>query len=117
MLRVPDEEVNRSLGSGVTHIVEDSCHPFMTVRAVVAVRATPSLVVAAPSDDLRFRQILNAGDPLCPIRPVLPGCRHPSSLQAKNFFSPGEIGMERRSLEINPQYLCYSLKTLRISDY
>jgi hypothetical protein len=99
MLRVLDEEVDGPLRSGVTHIVEDSPHSSMAVRAVVAVRAGPLPVVAASFDDLRFRQILNACDPLGPIRPVLPGCRHLSSLQEKNFFSPGEIGLERRSLE------------------
>jgi hypothetical protein len=109
MLRVPDEEVDGSLRSGITHIVKDSSHPSMTVRAVVAVRAGPPFVITAPFDDLRFREILNARDPLCSIRPVLPGCRHPSSLQAKNFFSPGEIGLERRSLERKSQYLCYRL--------
>jgi hypothetical protein len=109
MLRVSDEEVDGSLRSGVTHIVEDSSHPSMTVRAVVAVWARPPSVITAPFDDLRFREILNACDSLCPIRPVLPGCRHLSSLQAKNFFSAGEIGLERRSLERKPQYLCYRL--------
>jgi hypothetical protein len=97
MLREPDVEIHRSFRSGVAHVVEDSIHPSVSVRAVVAVRAEPVFVVTAAFDDLRVGKVRNARDPLCSIRSVLPGCGHLSSLQAKNFFSPEEIGSERPS--------------------
>jgi len=92
MLRVPDVEIHRAFRSGVAHVVEDSFHLSVPVRAVVAVRAGPAFVVTAAFDDLRLGKVLNARDPLCSIGSVLSGCGHLSSLQAKNFFSPEEIG-------------------------
>ncbi len=95
MLGEPDVKIHRSFRSGVAYVVENPFHPSVPVRAVAAVRAAPVSIVAATLDDLRLGEILNARDPLCSIRSVLPGCGHLSSLQAKNFSSPGEIGLKR----------------------
>ncbi len=94
MLREPDVEIHWSFRSRVAHVVEDSFHPSVAVSAVVADRACPPFVVTAAFDDLWFGKVLNARNPLCSIRLVLPGCGHLSSLQAKNFFSPEKIGRE-----------------------
>jgi hypothetical protein len=94
VLGVLDVEIHRSFRPWITHIVEDPFHSSVPVRAVVAARTQPAFEVAAALEDLRLRQILNARDPLCPIRSVLPRRRHLSSLQARHIFFPEEIGLE-----------------------
>jgi len=95
MLGVPDVDIDGPFGSRVAKIVEDPILALVAVGTPVTVRTRPAPVVAAALDELRLREVLNALDPLCSIRTVLPGCGHFSSLQAKNFFSPGEIGSVR----------------------
>jgi len=61
---------------------------------VVATRAQPAFEVTAALENLRLGEVLNARDSLCPIRSVLSGARHLSSLQARYIFLPEEIGLE-----------------------
>jgi len=110
VLREPDEKIDRSFRPGVSQIVEDPLHPPVTVSAVVADGAGPPLEVSAPADRLRFRKVLNAGDPLRSVRSVLPGSSHFPSLQVKIFSSPGEIDINRPSLEGKARFLRYSLE-------
>ncbi len=97
MLGVPDMEIHRSFRSRVPHVVEDSFHPAVSVRAVVTAGARLALVVTAALDDLRPGKVLYARDPLGSIRSVLSRCGHRSSPQARNGFLPEKIGPESRS--------------------
>ncbi len=114
VLREPDEKIHWTFRPGVSHIVEDPLHPPVTVSAVIAGGTGPSLEVPAPGDRLRFRKVLNAGDPLRSVRSVLAGSSHFPSLQVKIFSSPGEIDINRPSLEGKARFLSYSLNFVHV---
>lgn len=97
MLGVPDVEIHRAFRSRIPHVVEDSFHPAMSVRAVVTTRARLAFVVTAARDDLRPGKILNTRDPFGSIRLVLSGCGHLLVLQARNGFLPEKIGPQSLS--------------------
>jgi hypothetical protein len=107
-------EIHRSFRPRVTDIVKDSFHSSVPVGAVVATRTRPALEVTTALDELRLGKVLNTRYPLCSIRSVLPGCGHLSSLQARSFFLPEEIGLKGPPTEENPQYLSYSLDYLTL---
>ena len=97
MLRVLDEQIHGSFRSEIANVVEDSLLQSVPIPGLITARAGTALEVTTTFDDLRLGQIFDVADPLCWIRSVLAGCGHFSSLQARNFFSPEEIGPNRPS--------------------
>jgi len=102
MLREPDEKIDWPFRSGVSQIVEHSVHPPVTICTMVAHRARPALEVPAPSDRLRFRKVLNTGDPLGSVRSVFPRSSHFASLQ--DLLFTWRIGKDRSRVKGKPGF-------------
>jgi len=77
--------VVRTTGSQISHIMQHAPRPTIPVRTVPAPRARLSPEISAALDDLRFGQILNAGDAFAGIRQILTWSRHGKALLGSRF--------------------------------
>jgi hypothetical protein len=85
MDRIREVHVVRTAGSQIPQIVQHTSCPTIPIGTVPTGRAQLSPEVSAALDDLRFRQILDAGDAFGGIGQILTWSRHGKALRGSRF--------------------------------
>ena len=80
MLRVNEFEVSGFTSDAVTQVMQDAGPGAIAEAGFAAAGAWKVRIVATPSDDLCFGEILGARDALGGVREILAGTRHGDAL-------------------------------------
>jgi hypothetical protein len=90
---IGEMNVVRTAGSQISHIMQHASRPTIPVGTVPTPRAGLSSEVSAALDDLRFGQVLDAGDAFGGIGQILPRSRHGKALLGSRFQARNLAGI------------------------